>query len=196
MITTASSTSTWRSLSSHPAVPCQQWPARVEEPFKAGSVLDYYKPYLDDRLWEENMPLGYKGSYQRVRAYLHKKRTSPRPMAPRPPSPRTVAGWLLRRPETLPEAEQLLLKVVRTQCPEIDAPTRHDRAFAVMLTERQGEQLPDWLAAVQRDDLPSLHTPPQASTATATPSSPASPALELGAVEGHANRIKMIKRQI
>ncbi|MFG3532308.1 hypothetical protein ACGF8B_37105 [Streptomyces sp. NPDC047917] len=42
------------------------------------SVLDDYKPYLDDRwnegctnawkLWEEIVPLGYKGSYQRVRA--------------------------------------------------------------------------------------------------------------------------------
>ncbi|MFJ3576035.1 hypothetical protein [Streptomyces rubiginosohelvolus] len=47
------------------------------------SVLDDYKPYLDDRwnegctnawkLWQETVPLGYKGSYQRVRAYPHKK---------------------------------------------------------------------------------------------------------------------------
>lgn len=44
------------------------------------SLLDNYKPYLDDRWnegftnawkpWEEIVPLGYKGSYQRVRAYL------------------------------------------------------------------------------------------------------------------------------
>ncbi|MFE5594564.1 hypothetical protein ACFQ9B_30400, partial [Streptomyces sp. NPDC056549] len=49
-----------------------QWQSRP-------SVLDDYKPYLDDRwnegitnawkLWEEIVPLGYKGSYQRVRAY-------------------------------------------------------------------------------------------------------------------------------
>ena len=66
------------------------------------SVLDDYKSYLDDcwnegftnawKLWEEIVPLGYKGSYQRVRAYLHKKRTSPRPVTARPPSPRTVSG--------------------------------------------------------------------------------------------------------
>ncbi|MFC8435526.1 hypothetical protein [Streptomyces sp. NPDC057253] len=53
------------------------------------SVLDEYKTYLDDRwsegctnawnLWEEIVPLGYKGSYQRVLAYLHQKRTSPGP---------------------------------------------------------------------------------------------------------------------
>ncbi|MFD7316020.1 ISL3 family transposase [Streptomyces sp. NPDC059883] len=132
------------------------------------SVLDDYKPYLDDRwnegftnawkLWEEIVPLGYKGSYQRVRAYLHKKRTSPRPVTARPPSPRTVSGWILSRPETLTEPEQLQLKTVRTHCPELDALTRHVRSFAVMLTQRQGEHLPAWLDAVRQDDLPSLHT--------------------------------------
>ncbi|WP_413106159.1 transposase [Streptomyces sp. Inha503] len=40
--------------------------------------------------WEEIVPLGYKGSYQRVRAYLHDKRTSPRPVTARPPSRSTV----------------------------------------------------------------------------------------------------------
>ncbi|MFF1520106.1 hypothetical protein [Streptomyces sp. NPDC058305] len=45
------------------------------------------------------------------------------------------------------------------------------------LTERQGERLPQRLDAVRQDNLPSLHTLPQASTVTvtATPSSPASP---------------------
>ncbi|MFF3565408.1 hypothetical protein ACFYXS_35740 [Streptomyces sp. NPDC002574] len=52
------------------------------------------------KLWEEIVSLGYKGSYQRVRAYLHKKRTSPPPVTARPPSPRTVSGWILRHPET------------------------------------------------------------------------------------------------
>ncbi|MFH8411433.1 hypothetical protein ACH4FX_42760 [Streptomyces sp. NPDC018019] len=57
-----------------------QWQSR-------SSVLDDYKPYLDGRwnerftnawkLWEENVPLDYTGSYQRVRAYLREKRTSP-----------------------------------------------------------------------------------------------------------------------
>ncbi|MFE7332329.1 AAA family ATPase [Streptomyces sp. NPDC057565] len=51
------------------------------------TILDEYKPYLDDRwnqgctnawaLWEEIAPFGYKGSYQRVRAYLREKRLSP-----------------------------------------------------------------------------------------------------------------------
>ncbi|KFF97539.1 hypothetical protein IQ62_29640 [Streptomyces scabiei] len=53
------------------------------------SVLDDYKSHLDERwnegctnawkLWEEIVPLGYKGSYQRVRAYLHEKRAAAGP---------------------------------------------------------------------------------------------------------------------
>ncbi|MDX3771675.1 MULTISPECIES: ISL3 family transposase [unclassified Streptomyces] len=171
------------------------------------SVLDDYKPYLDDRwnegftnawkLWEEIMPLGYKGSYQRVRAYLHKKRTSLRPVTAQPPSPRTVAGWILSRPETLTEPEQLQLKTVRAHCPELDALTRHVRSFAVMLTERQGERLPEWLDTVRQDDLPSLHTlaagiDRDLDAVTAGLTLPWSS----GAVEGHVNRIKMLKRQM
>lgn len=94
----------------------------------------------------------------RIRAYLHKKRTPPRPVTARPPSPRTVAGWVLRRPETLTELEQLRLKTVRTHCPELDALTRHVRSFAIMLTDLQGGRLPDWLDALRQDDLPSLHS--------------------------------------
>ncbi|MET7370878.1 ISL3 family transposase [Streptomyces sp. NPDC005566] len=67
-----------------------QWQTRT-------SVLDEYKTYLDDRwneghtnawkLWEEIVPLGYQGSYQRVRAYLRLKRTSPGPVTARRPLP-------------------------------------------------------------------------------------------------------------
>jgi transposase len=143
------------------------------------------------------VPLGYKGSYQRVHAYLHKKRTSPRPVTARPPSPRTVSGWILRRPETLTERDQLQLKTVRNQCPELDALTRHVRSFATMLTDRQGERLPEWLDAVRQDDLPSLHT---LATGIDRDLDAVIAGLSLpwssGAVEGHVNRIKMLKRQM
>ncbi|MES9588394.1 MULTISPECIES: transposase [unclassified Streptomyces] len=171
------------------------------------SVLDDYKPYLDDRwnegctnawrLWEEIVPLGYKGSYQLVRAYLHDKRTSPRPVTARPPSPRAVAGWILRHPDTLTEPEQLQLKNVRTHCPELDALTQHVRSFAAMLTGRQGEHLPEWLDAVRQDDLPSLHT---LAAGIDRDRDAVIAGLTLpwnsGVVEGHVNRIKMLKRQM
>lgn len=67
------------------------------------SVLDEYKPYVDERwsegrtnawkLWEEIVPLGYRGSYGRISAYLRERRTSPRPVTAQPPAPRVVTRW-------------------------------------------------------------------------------------------------------
>lgn len=143
------------------------------------------------------MPLGYQGSYQRVRAYFREKRTSPNPITARPPSPRVIAGWVLRRPETLPEIDHLRLKAVLVHCPELDALTTHVRAFAQMLTERQGERLPQWLDAVRQDDLPSLHT---LAAGIERDRDAVMAGLTLpwnsGVVEGHVNRIKMLKRQM
>ncbi|MFJ5880409.1 transposase [Kitasatospora cineracea] len=118
-------------------------------------------------------------------------------MTAQPPSPRTVAGWILRRPTALSEAEQLQLKSVLAQCPGLDALTRHVRPFATMLTERWGERLPEWLGAVRQDDLPSLHTfaagidrDRDAVTAGLALS------WNSGVIEGRVNRITMLKRQM
>ncbi len=62
--------------------------------------------------------------------------------AAQPPAPRVVTRWILSRPETLTEIEQLRLKTVLANCPELDALTGHVRSFAQMLTEHQDEQLP------------------------------------------------------
>ena len=63
---------------------------------------------------------------------------------------------------------------------------KHVRPFAQTLTERQGERLPRWLDAVRQDDLPSLHTLAAGLTLP----------WNSGVVEGHVNRIKMLKRQM
>ncbi|MFJ7910668.1 transposase [Kitasatospora sp. NPDC096204] len=83
------------------------------------------------------------------------------------------------------------------QCPELDALTSHVRSFAQMLTGREGERLPQWIDAVRRDDLPGLHTPAvglerDLDAVMAGRTLPWSS----GAVEGHVNRIKMLKRQM
>ncbi|MFK0174235.1 transposase [Streptomyces sp. NPDC090306] len=171
------------------------------------SKLDAFKPYLDDRwnqgctnawtVWEEIVPLGYQGSYQHVRAYVREKRLSPGPVTARPPSPRVVAGWILRRPESLTETDRLRLKAVLVHCPELDALTGHVRSFDQMLTERQGERLPQWLDAVRQDNLPSLH-PLAAGIDRDRDAVIAGLTLpwNSGVVEGHVNRIKMLKRQM
>lgn len=147
--------------------------------------------------WEEIVSLGYQGSYQRVRACLREKRISPGLVTARPPSPRVVAGWIPRRPETLPEIDHLRLKAVLVHCPELDALTTHVRSFAQILTERQGERLPQWLDAVRRDDIPSLHAlaagvERDRDTAIAGLTLP----WNSGVVEGHVSRIKILKRQM
>ncbi|WP_258054606.1 transposase [Streptomyces sp. Ru71] len=169
--------------------------------------LDDFKPYLHERwaegctnawtLWEEIKTHGYTGGYGAVRAYLQPFRTSPRAPAARPPSPRTVTSWILTHTDTLPESERLKLKVVLAGCPELDALTEHVRVFGKMLTQLQGDQLPQWIKAVRADDLPSLHTfanglERDLAAVTAGLTLPWSS----GVVEGHVNRIKMIKRQM
>ncbi|MEE4494003.1 transposase [Streptomyces sp. BE230] len=112
--------------------------------------------------------------------------------AARPPSLRGVAGWILRRPEILTETEHLRLKAVLVHCPELDALTVHVRSFGQMLTERQGERLPQWLDAVRRDDLPRLAAGIDRDRDAVIAGLPWSS----GVVEGHVNRIKMLKRQM
>ncbi len=114
-----------------------------------------------------------------------------------PPSPRTVAGRILRRTNSLTEAEQLCLKAVLVHCPELDALNRHVRFFAETLTERQGQRLPEWLHAVRNDNLPGLHIlaagiDRDRDAVIAGLTLPWSS----GVVEGHVNRIKMFKRQM
>ncbi|MFE4255005.1 transposase [Streptomyces sp. NPDC056910] len=114
----------------------------------------------------------------------------------RAPHPRPVAGWILRHPDSLCEFEQLRLKAVLTHCPELETLTGHVHSFAQILTERQGQRLPEWLDAVRQDDLPGLHT-----LAAGIDRDRAAVIAGLtlpgnsGVVEGHVNRIKMLKRQ-
>ncbi|MFF4522589.1 transposase [Streptomyces bluensis] len=81
--------------------------------------------------------------------------------------------------------------------PELEALTGHVRAFGKTLTPLQGDQLPHWIKAVRADDLPSLRTfvnglERDLAAVTAGLTLPWSS----GVVEGHVNRIKMIKRQV
>ncbi|WSK01250.1 transposase [Streptomyces sp. NBC_01320] len=99
----------------------------------------------------------------------------------------------MTHPDALQETERLKLKSVRACCPELDALARHIRSFGQMLTQLHGEQLPEWIAAVRADDLPSLHTftnglERDLAAVTAGLTLPWSS----GVVEGHVNRIKMM----
>jgi transposase len=110
---------------------------------------------------------------------------------------RDVTGWITRRPDKLNADQAQRLKEVLARCPELDRTTHHVRAFAELMNNRQGRLLDQWIAAVQADDLPALHTfvsglGQDLDAVVAGLSLPYSS----GAVEGHNNKIKMLKRQM
>ncbi|WP_218137676.1 ISL3 family transposase [Streptomyces sp. 2131.1] len=169
--------------------------------------LDDFKPYLNERwaegctdawtLWEEIKARGYRGGYGAVRAYIQPFRTTATAPAARPPSPRTVAGWILTHPDALPENDRLKLKSVLAHCPELEALTRHVRAFGRMITELQGDRLPQWIEAVRADrPAESPHLRQRPGTRPYRGHRRADLPWSSGVVEGHVNRIKMLKRQM
>ena len=181
--------------------------------------LDPFKPWINRR-WNEGLTnaaalhaeitaQGWTGSVQAVERYVRQFRAAdgrsragrnPRqaPPAAPPPKTRQVTRWLLTRPDHLDPASQARLDAARAQCPHLDALAGHVRAFAKIMTRRQGLlELEDWLAQAEASDLPQLRSfahgirrDQQAVTA----------GLSLhwssAAMEGNVNKIKMIKRQM
>ena len=82
--------------------------------------------------------------------------------------------------------------------PRVDLqPAKREHAARTRLTEREGQRLPEWLDAVRNDDLPGLHSlaagiDRDRDAVIAGLTLPWSS----GVVEGHVNRIKMLKRQM
>ncbi|MGW9370385.1 ISL3 family transposase [Streptomyces xanthophaeus] len=100
-------------------------------------------------------------------------------------------------PDTLPDEDQLRMKIAVAHCPELEALAGHIRSFGQMLTRREGHLTQEWIAAVRADDLPGLHSfanglERDLAAVVAGLSTP----WNSGVVEGHVNRIKMLKRQM
>lgn len=172
------------------------------------SILDEHKPYLHQRrnegctnviqLHAELSKRGYKGSYGTIRDYVlpFREAGAAPPAVPGPPKARDLARWITADPDNLDDEEKEELAKARERCPHLDALAGHVTEFAKILTGRHGGQLDDWIAAVEADDQPDLHsfvrgikrdydavlnglTMPWSS----------------GVVEGNVNRVKMLKRQ-
>ncbi|MGW8989128.1 transposase [Streptomyces zhihengii] len=173
------------------------------------SILDPYKPNIDQRfsqgltnarqLFEEIQQRGYPGKEQIVRKYVHRLRNAfPRQDPPRrKPSVRDVTRWITRHPDRLNADDAQRLKEILARVPALAATSEHVRAFAKLMNHHRGRHLKQWISAVQNDQVPAL-----ASFATGLlPDLDAVVAgLSLryssGAVEGHNNKIKMLKRQM
>lgn len=160
-------------------------------------MLDPFKPYLHQRtgegcgsisqLFREITARGYTGSYATVRGYLRERRPATTPLpAPPPPTARQVTGWLTRHPGSLAEDEQPQLQAILERCPELQATSGHVRAFARMLIQLTGQNLPQWISDARAAELPGISAVTHGLTSH----------WNSGPVEGRVNHIKMIKRQM
>lgn len=173
-------------------------------------ILDEHVPYLRERwnsgctnaaqLWQEIRDRGCQGSSRQVRGYLARFRAAreiPAP-GPAPPKVRAVTGWIMTRPDRLADDDRASLDAILASSPELAAVTAAVRAFAAIMNERRGrKRLEPWMTAALATGEPALRTfvtglRADQDAVTAGLSLPWSS----GAVEGHVNRIKMLKRQM
>jgi transposase len=179
------------------------------------SQLDPYLPYLFQRwaqgchniacLFRELVARGYQGSYASVRDNLVRRlqfdgRKTPVDSSSKAPAlatSRQAAFLLLRRPEKLRVEEQETLIKLRQIDPEVDLAYDLAQQFVHLLRTRTGEDLDTWLDQVESSHLPEL----QSFAAGVEKDKDAvrnglSWWINNGMVEGHVNKLKLIKRQM
>ncbi|MFL4497271.1 hypothetical protein ACJ6WD_39455 [Streptomyces sp. VTCC 41912] len=111
------------------------------------------------RLIQEVHERGCPGGENIVKRYVAKLRAGYPPILPRTvPSVWDVPHWLTRRPDRLTDDQAQQLKAILARCPSLGRAAHHVRAFTGLMNERQGKRLDQWIAQVQADDLPALHT--------------------------------------
>jgi transposase len=187
------------------------------------SVLNPYKPYLLERwnagcytamrLFRDLQQRGYPGSYGPVATYARRLRQAqglapgqrrPRQSLPRvaepvcqPLTPRRASWLVLRRETKRTEAEAQQRAQLRAQQGEVTEAINLAQEFVALVRQRQPEALAPWLKRA-------LTSPLEAWQRFATGLSEDYEAVKAGVtlpwssgpVEGHINRLKMLKRQM
>jgi transposase len=199
------------------------WPAPQHRRHHGRSVLNPYKDMLLARwnagcrtaiqLFRELQAQGYPGSYRRVTAYVSRIRQAqglpPRrqgrrqtlPVVAEPTSqpltPRRATWLVLRRAAQRTEAETQQLTQLRTQSTEVAEAMDLAQDFAALVRQRQPGQLDPWLQRATSSTLDALrrfakglYEDYEAIKAGVTVP------WSTGPVEGHINRLKMLKRQM
>jgi hypothetical protein len=129
------------------------------------SLLDPFKPYLNDRLAEgvrnatrllaEITRQGYTALNRYLRPLRHLDAAALAELPPRPAPPaavRKVTGWITGLPSDLEPDDGARLQAIRSRCPELDAAVRHVAGFARMIKDLSGDEntLTKWIGAVGR----------------------------------------------
>ena len=199
------------------------WPGRQHRRHYGRSILNPYQDYILERwnagchtalqLFRALQPRGYTGSYRRVTAYVSRIRQAqgipPRRQGRRqrlpvvaepvsqPLTPRRATWLVLRRAEQRMEAEAQQLAQLHAQSAEVAEAIDLAQDFTHLVRQRQPEHLDPWLErastsaleAVQRfaSGLRDDYAAVKAGVTLPWSTSP---------VEGHINRLKMVKRQM
>jgi transposase len=199
------------------------WPAPQHRRHYGRSVLNPYKDLLLERwnagcrtaiqLFRELQAQGYPGSYRRVTAYVIRLRQAqglpPRcqgrrqslPVVAEPTSPPLTprrATWLvLRREAQRTEAETQQLTQLRTQSTAVAEAIDLAQDFTQLVRQRQSAQLDPWLKRATNSTLEALRRFAAGLSADyqAVKAGVTLP-WSTGPVEGHINRLKMLKRQM
>jgi transposase len=187
------------------------------------SLLNPYKPYLLERwnagchtamrLLRELQQRGYRGRYGLVAAYARRLREAQglapghrRPRQALPPvaepvcpslTPRRATWLVLRREAKRTEAEVQQLARLRAQAADVAEAIDLVQDFATLVRQRQPTQLDPWLTRATSSTIEALrrfatglYEDYEAVKAGVTLPWSTSP------VEGHINRLKMLKRQM
>ncbi len=199
------------------------WPVPQHRSTYGRSVLNPYKDYVLTRwnagcrtamqLFRELQPRGYTGSYRRVAAYASRLRQAqglpPRRQGRRqtmpvvaepacqPLTPRRATWLVLGREEKRTEAEAQQLTQRHAQDPQVAEAIDLAQDFTQMVRQRQPAQLDPWL---QRATASTLEALQRFATGLHDDYAAVKAGVTLpwsnGPVEGHINRLKMLKRQM
>ena len=199
------------------------WPVPQHRSHYGRSVLNPYKDYLLERwnagcrtamqLFRELQPRGYPGSYRRVAAYVSRVRQA-QGLAPRrqglrqtlpvaaepscqPLTPRRATWLVLRREAKRTEAEAQQLAQLREQQAEVVEAIDLAQDFTQLVRQRQPAQLDPWLQRAAASTLEALQ---RFASGLRDDYEAVKAGVTLpwsnGPVEGHINRLKMLKRQM
>jgi transposase len=199
------------------------WPERQHRRHYGRSILNPYRDYILARwnagchtaiqLFHDLQPRGYTGSYRRVTAYVSRirqaqgvppRRQGRRQILPvvaepvsQPLTPRRATWLILRREDKRTEAEAQQLAQLHAQSAEVAEAIDLAQAFATLVRQRQPAQLDPWLERATTSPLEAVQRFAQGlrddyAAVKAGVTLPWS----TGPVEGHINRLKMLKRQM
>jgi len=176
---------------------------------RRSTALDPYLPYLANRwregqhvaafLFDEVWQQGHRESKRTVRRQLAGWRVAepPPPAHAMLPGPRTLAWLLLRRPSDLDDKEQILLKQLYEQSPELVCARQLAQQFLRLVRERGGRELDDWVADVRTTGPPELRGFSRSLQRDwAAVLAGLTERWSSGSVEGNVNKLKVTKRQM